>query len=313
MPPLRLRARVSSGIVLVLVIGAPVIWLVSKSDASDTPNWVPAPAQPGDYTFLDLELSLRARRALREDAALNVPNLGVAVRNRVATLWGEAPSAELARLAENRLRQVLGLTSIRNEMRIKPGADEAKTSSPLQRRPFLAEPVIPEPVRAEEFTVRRPSGRSRAPGQETFWRPRKAASQPAVSPLLGPFVPSFEDRPAANAAESPSPPSWRPRSAQSSELGSPGLSETTPVIPPRKLPDAFAPVAEQAGVDLAGQVEALRGKDQRFEGIRPEIKGGVIYLRGSASRWQDVYDLARSLSLLPGVERVILEDVRTHP
>src|SRR5262249_926518 len=152
--------------VLALVIAAPVIWLVSKSDASDTPSWVPAPAQPVDYTFLDLELSLRARRALREDAALNLPNLGVAVRNRVATLWGEAPSGELAQFAENRLCQVLGLTSIRTEMPINPGADEVKTSSPLQRRPFLSEPVVPGPVRAEESTARRACGRSLAPGQE---------------------------------------------------------------------------------------------------------------------------------------------------
>src|SRR5947207_6099690 len=52
----------------------------------------------------DLGHTIQARRLLLEDPDLAPLNLGVRVRNRVATLWGPVPSADLALKAELRLR-----------------------------------------------------------------------------------------------------------------------------------------------------------------------------------------------------------------
>jgi hypothetical protein len=38
----------------------------------------------------------------------------------------------------------------------------------------------------------------------------------------------------------------------------------------------------------------------------------VVYLRGNAFLWEHVYELARSISRLPGVERVVLEKVHAE-
>ena len=42
-----------------------------------------------------------------------------------------------------------------------------------------------------------------------------------------------------------------------------------------------------------------------------DVQNGVVRLGGTVTRWEDIFALARSISLLPGVERVILHDVRT--
>jgi BON domain len=83
------------------------------------------------------------------------------------------------------------------------------------------------------------------------------------------------------------------------------------------LPPTLAPASANLLVpaakpdDLSSSVEKLTGSDPRFRGLRPEIDGGIIRLRGSAGRWEDVMELAQLISHVSGVERVILQDVRT--
>ena len=55
--------------------------------------------------------------------------------------------------------------------------------------------------------------------------------------------------------------------------------------------------------------EALRLSDSRYRNLQLEVRGGIIYLRGNAFRWDHVYELARAISNLPGVERVVLEKI----
>src|SRR5438309_1337123 len=55
-------------------------------------TWMPGLSQHTNHASLDLELSLRARKALLQDEVLAGQRLGISVRNRIATLWGSASS-----------------------------------------------------------------------------------------------------------------------------------------------------------------------------------------------------------------------------
>ena len=84
------------------------------------------------------------------------------------------------------------------------------------------------------------------------------------------------------------------------------------LLPPTLTPasaNLLVPAAKPD--DLSSSVEKLTGSDPRFRGLRPEIDGGIIRLRGTAGRWEDVMELAQLISHIGGVERVILQDVRT--
>lgn len=89
----------------------------------------------------------------------------------------------------------------------------------------------------------------------------------------------------------------------------PASEQGVTLLPPLAL---TAPPAATARLDdLSSSVEKLTASDPRFRGLRPEIEGGIVRLRGSAGRWEDVMELAQILSRVGGVERVILQDVRT--
>src|SRR5207245_2442047 len=72
------------------------------------------PAEAGSAKD-DLYQTVLARRALQNDALLAPLNLGVRVRQRVATLWGPVASAEAARRAVALLRELPELAAVRSE------------------------------------------------------------------------------------------------------------------------------------------------------------------------------------------------------
>src|SRR5262249_324395 len=71
----------------------------------------PAPAK-SDNSFDDLKLEGLARKALNQDKRLAGLNVGVTVRDRVATLWGPLPSADAVQGALDRLKQVRGIVKV---------------------------------------------------------------------------------------------------------------------------------------------------------------------------------------------------------
>ena len=76
---------------------------------------MPDRASPSD-PIDDVVQTIQARKLLYDDPRLRDLNLGVAVKNRIATLWGPAPSLELSQLAETRLRRLIELRDVRNEL-----------------------------------------------------------------------------------------------------------------------------------------------------------------------------------------------------
>jgi hypothetical protein len=63
---------------------------------------------------------------------------------------------------------------------------------------------------------------------------------------------------------------------------------------------------------LAQTIEALRLADKRFRGVVVDVRGDIVYLRGTVYRWEHLFELARSVSRLPGVRRVLFEEVRAE-
>lgn len=88
----------------------------------------------------DLRQTVEATAYLAEDKELAALNLGVRVKDRIATLWGPIPTAELSFKAEVRLRSFRGLLEVQNEMFI---LEESAT----ERSPFAPAPV---PIRSPE-------------------------------------------------------------------------------------------------------------------------------------------------------------------
>jgi hypothetical protein len=60
--------------------------------------------------------TLEAREVLLADNELRSLNIGVTVRHHVAVLWGPVPSRELSLRAEIRLRTMLPLANVTNEL-----------------------------------------------------------------------------------------------------------------------------------------------------------------------------------------------------
>lgn len=217
----------------------------------------------------DGRLTVYARRALAEDESLASLNLGVSVRNHVATIWGPVPSAELGQRALDNLRRVPGLAQVVNQLVIeKPG-------DPLLE--FLRPPASP-PSTSQRLT----------PGEE---RGAERRSHLAVPPCLrhteaGPC-------PASGAAKSTAAP-----------------ENTTVFMPLIPLP-VRTPAGPPSGTTgLADAVEKLRRADQRYWRIAAEVVGGTVHLRGVADSREDVFALARAVSHVPGVERVVVAEVR---
>jgi osmotically-inducible protein OsmY len=138
----------------------------------------PFPSAHADDLTRDSLLTLAARTHLARDAALAPLNLGVSVRNGVATLWGAVPSSDLARQARDRLRQLRGVAEVRDELTVTtPEGERVVPPSVLAQPAPPAEPrrtgpaVQPGPVRARP-AARRP--------------PSEAVSLSAPVPLTGP-------------------------------------------------------------------------------------------------------------------------------
>jgi BON domain len=246
----------------------------SKVRAADPPVWVPSAPPPGNLTVHDLELTLRARRALLQDNLLMGQGLGVSVHNRVATLWGTVSTPELSRRAEERLHDVLGLTTIRNELRVRS---------------------IGKPVRQ---TVLPPLQQDPPPGKQSpadAWHAVETLSRRPGNPALS----------ASSAYE------WRPARTQA---GAPAKASPPVLDAELESRLIIIPFANQpAKVSLARQIESLRLADERFFSLQADIVNGVVSLRGTVRRWDDAVELATSISHLSGVTRVMVDNVHTEP
>jgi hypothetical protein len=234
------------------------------------PGVPPAAAIP---LLRDMRLTVRVRQLLLADGELAPLNLGVKVRGGVATLWGPVPSAALGRKAVCAVEALPGISEVRNEL-----------------------VVTPPPGRLDELMM--------LPAPEPPARVQPAAPERESAPLPPLDWPALVD--AGGAAREPG--------------ALPPLGDNLPVVSVRKPVLLLAPVAagkvrraaatESPAGPLAAKVERVRRTDSRFRTIRVELQGRTVVLHGGESPGEDVMALARALSRLSGVERVVLQDGR---
>jgi osmotically-inducible protein OsmY len=99
--------------------------------------------------------------------------------------------------------------------------------------------------------------------------------------------------------------------------GSPAPDVRLP-FEPSPLPNpAMQPVVQPVPtpakpVPLIEQIAQMRDRDLRFAGIRIEVRGGQVTLRGTVARSQDAWEFARGVRALPGVTGVT-QSVATAP
>jgi hypothetical protein len=93
----------------------------------------------------DLWHTIQARKLLADDPELAGLNLGVRVRNRVATLWGPVPTPDLAFKAEIRLRNLIELVDVHNELFVtgEPTVDPPEVAPAPAQPLFLPEQLPP--------------------------------------------------------------------------------------------------------------------------------------------------------------------------
>lgn len=97
-----------------------------------------------DHTILDLQHTLLARQALQQDALLAPLQIGVRVDKRIATLWGPVPSAELAKHAVTRLKELPELLAVRSELHVETPENPSAVLRPTHRHD-LPEPAARPP------------------------------------------------------------------------------------------------------------------------------------------------------------------------
>jgi osmotically-inducible protein OsmY len=91
-----------------------------------------------------------------------------------------------------------------------------------------------------------------------------------------------------------------------------GLNESVTLGPPEPVtpvekPSPGTTVQRQTPKGPAADIEALRQKDVRYQGLRVEVRQGLVYVRGSVARQEDAEEFAKSLRQVPGVAAVIIE------
>jgi osmotically-inducible protein OsmY len=118
----------------------------------------------------DIQIAVRARRALSQDSELARLNVGVSVRQGSVTLWGRVPTAALAKRAEQIVQKTQGVFSVRSELEIKPVELERDDT------PGLSVPIA-VPSREQPAASREP----RSPGVLAK-NPRDAGPRRSSSP-----------------------------------------------------------------------------------------------------------------------------------
>jgi hypothetical protein len=242
----------------------------------------------------DVLQTFEARKALLGDKDLGPLNLGVKVTNRVAVLWGPVPSGDLSRRAIALLTKMPGLIAVKNELEIDPD---------LAQPPLFLPETLPQ---ESHLPVR---------GQAPFSASTSHIQLPKK--VADPFPPQATLTTMSGKRDAvPAP------AAQAKKAAGKSANEFPPVVVPPTpipgmpdhreidivLPSLRIPVAEPQPVKSLEETIAALQKESRFAGIRVQLHNGIVTLTANADQTQTLYELARRVSALPGIERVIVQE-----
>ncbi|MBI2804993.1 MAG: hypothetical protein HYX68_08430 [Planctomycetes bacterium] len=189
----------------------------------------------------DVRHTLAAQKLLADDPELAVWNIGVTVTNRVGVLWGPVPSADLAYRAEMRLRILVELVEIRNDLFVSPLVEPMRVPLKIDNPP-AAFPEEPRP---------------RLPA-----RPRTAPGAPGK--LTG------QDRGASKKAG----PASKTEKPPTIEVLPPEKLDPAPVLP-RRLP------AGKSSRNLEAQIRDLLQSKSTYRPVEFAIEGRRVFLKST--------------------------------
>ncbi len=248
----------------------------------------------------DVMLARAAIHAVHSDPRSQDLHLIISVVDRVAVIGGAVPTKAHGQEIADRIRQqVPGILEVKNRCYLSVRPDpllSIMTASRTIRQPFPVDLPSLLPGSQDEATVEPIMGSveggvaNAAPGEMRVVARRLA--NPVDHVLLAP-IPFTEAGVSNPASVSPVPP--------------PPL--TLPIWSPT-LPTPGAIVGRTP--DVLSAAEAIRKADTRFSGLRLDLKEGTLTIAGSAARGADAWDLAQSLRVVPGVERVALGQVEVR-
>ncbi len=238
----------------------------------------------------DPALEVKAKAALAADKELAGLTLMVSVVDRIAVVGGPVPDAALAARVETAVRKVPGLADVRVSCWV-PVADDPTFRKLVgeKLKAGAAEPVPPLAI------TPRPAPEPTPPTLPLALAPRPAEDPPPTGTVT---VQRIAAPPALSGL-------LLDPVAPGGVLPMPAPAAAYPAIPAPAVP--AVPAVGPASVPAV--LAALR-KDPRFAGLTVELKAGVAVIGGRAPHADAAWEFADAVRKLPGVDRVIVGDVR---
>ncbi len=227
----------------------------------------------------DVRLESRVLAALQTEPQLD--HLIVSVRKGVVTLRGPLPTKALVQRAVECARRVPEVRDVRNECHLGAPPRPRIDSPPPQ-------PVKPAPEPPPDLTVKRDT----APMTWVPWSPDALKLEPS----------RLRERPRTPAA------TVTVTLLPVIQIGVP--APTPSVMQPVSRVNPLAPPPEDETDVLIAQVQRLTRADDRYRRLRFDVRDGVVSISGVVPRWEDLHALSRTLTGVPGVERVVWLKVR---
>jgi osmotically-inducible protein OsmY len=237
-------------------------------------------AGASQFDTTDLHHEVLVRTAMAEDSRLQWLNIFVRVKDRVATLSGPVPTRELARRALDVAKSVPEIREVHDRMMVH-----------YEDRGLL----LPVNVAIPSKTAAQTSLSMAPPFDEKAVRPVKAISAWRPVPADQPVLPARQD-----AGVLPSfltQPSTAEPTSRSKE------KETVQSPAPKRL-DVAA---------IGSAVETLVLGEERYRRLRWEVQGSKVFVSGVIASWSDLRDLAKVLRQVPGINEVVIRDLRVEP
>jgi osmotically-inducible protein OsmY len=231
----------------------------------------------------DLQHEVAVRAALAKDTRLGALNIMVRVQDRVATLSGLVPSRELAKRALETAAKVQEVKEVRDRLTVQ--FEDKTLALPL---PSVGPQMMPPGAGK--------SSPSEPPASANIIQAGKTSMQP-----MGKWIP-INPMPATAPSMPPSVEllPWKV-----------GTQPGEPVSRPKEQTPGKTPSADAAAI--ASAVQSLVQADERFRRLRFEVKDGKVLLSGVVYRWADLQELARAVTRIPGVDAVVLREIKTEP
>lgn len=245
----------------------------------------PAAPVAKPVALADVSLARSVLEALDADPVLRDVRILVSVVDRGAVIGGPVISAEIKKRAEEVVRGVPGIESVKNTCFVEADPDPLLRAVAGQMKPGnkptgAALPGVAVPPAAADGFI-----------------PKMAPQPPTDLVAVAPHKTVVAQHP--NVLGAPV-----------NVLGAPVIPRPTgATLPPAgtAAPGALTGTAAKPA-DVLAAVAAIRAADPRFAKLTAEVKpDGGLFLSGSAARAVDAWDFAAAVRKVPGVARIALD------